>query len=397
MRHLTLSPHQKEVLKALSVRPIQLEEGPRWISLMRKHHYLGLKALVGKSMGYVAEYQGQWLALLGWSAAALECTARDNWIGWAPVLKWQRISYVANNSRFLILPETRIPNLASRVLALNLKRLAEDWETAHGHQVVVAETFVDPSLFRGSCYKGGGWLELGMTSGWGRSGKKYYRHGNPKMVLVRQLAERGRQLLADPQPHEIFKEVKPMKLTVAHAGSLLDALRGLPDPRQRRGIRHRYKNILAMAICAVMSGAKSFTAIGEWAAATNQNMRRRLGCRKDKVGRYIAPSEPTLRRALQESQPDQIDEVLGGWLCLLNKERAEGIAIDGKTLKGARQDSGRQVHLISAFMHRQGVVVAQKQVEEKANEITEVIPLLEPLDLEGQVITADAMHTQKNW
>jgi len=93
---------------------------------------------------YVAHHDNRWLALLGWGAAALKCKARDQWIGWTQALKLQRLALVANNSRFLILPDVNVPNLASRVLALNLKRLSDDWLETHGHPIYLAETFVDP-------------------------------------------------------------------------------------------------------------------------------------------------------------------------------------------------------------------------------------------------------------
>ena len=111
---------------------------------MRTHHYLGLGALVGRSLRYVAEYKGQWLALIGWASAALKCAARDGWIGWARPLQWQRIGLIANNCRFLILPGPRVSNLASKVLGTNLARLSADWQAVHGQALVLAETFVDP-------------------------------------------------------------------------------------------------------------------------------------------------------------------------------------------------------------------------------------------------------------
>lgn len=391
-----LTPTQCELLREVEVRLVTPEEGERWYSLMRSHHYLGLKALTGESLCYVAQWEGQWLALLGWGGPALECGPRDRWIGWKPVIKWQRINYIVNNSRFLLLPGPRIPNLASRVLALNLKRLAEDWLDTYGHEVLMAETFVDPTRFSGSCYKGCGWFELGMTSGWRKSGKKYIKHNRPKKIFVRPLRLDAVEVLSNPQPHDIYQEVKPMKLSIKDAEALMEVLRGLPDPRYARGRRHSQSSMLAVAICAVLSGAKSYVAIGNWASLCAPEMLERLGCRRNpSTGRRQAPSEPTLRRCLQSINADIIDQALGQWLAQMSLCRKQAIAIDGKTLRGAKDGSGRQVHLLSAFLHRQGVVVAQKQVAAKSNEITAVPDLLEDIDIQGRVITADAMHTQK--
>ncbi|MCJ7685251.1 MAG: DUF4338 domain-containing protein [Desulfobacteraceae bacterium] len=123
------------LLDYLVVRPIKAGERTEWDRLMSKHHYLGFKALVGESIRYVAELNNIWFALLGWSSAALKCQPRDSWIGWSQAIQWQRLHLIANNSRFLILPNVHIPNLASKVLSLNLKQITNDWQVIHGHPV----------------------------------------------------------------------------------------------------------------------------------------------------------------------------------------------------------------------------------------------------------------------
>ena len=133
---------------------------------------MGFKSLVG-------ELRGQWVALLGWSSAALQCRPRDAWIGWSQVIQWQRLHLIANNSRFLVLTGINIPNLASKTLSLNLKRLSKDWQEIHGHPILLAETFVDISRFQGTCYKAANWIFLGLTQGFGKSAKRYYHHGQP--------------------------------------------------------------------------------------------------------------------------------------------------------------------------------------------------------------------------
>ena len=107
---------------------------------MREHHYLGFERIVGKALHYVACFEEQWVALLGWGSAALKCSARDRFIGWDKPLQFKRLHLIANNVRFLILPGWNIPNLASRLLALNVKRLSLDWLCFHGHPVLLAET-----------------------------------------------------------------------------------------------------------------------------------------------------------------------------------------------------------------------------------------------------------------
>lgn len=384
-------------LKLLVVRPIRTGEEREWDRLMAAHHYLGFQQLVGESLKYVAELEGRWVALLGWGTAAFKCGPRDKWIGWAPEQQWQRLKFVANNQRFLILPGVRVKNLASKVLAENTKRLSQDWERIYGHPVVLAETFVDQARFSGTCYLAAGWRALGRTRGYGRNGGRYFHHGNPKTVLVKPLRPDARELLtaAFPPPELMAKEaaVDLNRVAIGGKGGLLEALAELKDPRKRRGIRHSQVSILAVAVCACLSGARSYAAIGEWAAELPQDLLRRLGCRwHEEKRRYIPPSEPTIRRTLQSVDADELDRILGEWLSA--QCEGDALAVDGKTLRGSGGGDGKPVHLMAALVHKEGVVVAQRAVDEKSNEITALRPMLEPLDLRGKVVTADAMHAQ---
>ncbi len=383
-------------LRSVVVRLVRPGERAEWDRLLRQHHYLGFRGWVGESLRYVAEQQGRWIALLGWCAAALKCQARDRWIGWPEVVKWQRLRLVVNNARFLILPGPRVANLASRVLSLNLKRLSADWQVVHGHAVFLAETFVDPRRFAGTCYRAAGWLELGPTRGYRRRAGRYEAHGEPKIVWVRPLVRQAAQRLCTLGGEAMVQSPpRPMRLSAAKAEELLRVLMRLPDPRQRRGRRHDQMSILAVAICAVLCGARSYVAMGEWAQRCHQNLLRRLGCRRDAGGRYVAPSEPTIRRQLQSIDAEQVDRALSGWYASLAGSEGQAVAIDGKTLRGARRANGSQVHLLSAVLHGVGVTLGQCEVAEKSNEIPAARVLLEGLELRGRVVTADALHTQQ--
>lgn len=387
--------------ESLVVRPILFPERHEWDSLMNRHHYLGFRAIVGEAIRYVAILDGRWVALLGWGAAAFKSRHRDGWIGWTPDVQWRRLTFIANNVRFLILPDVHIPNLASRILGRNLKRLSSDWQAVYGHPILLAETFVDTSRFRGTCYRAAGFLPLGETRGFRRNGGKYYPHGKPKTILVRSLRPDARRLLSDPFSNpELFREEGIMDIrTLALDGKngLIEHLRRIPDHRKARGIRHRKLSILAVAICAVLSGAKTFAAAGEWAARCSQSMLARLWCPKNSgTGNYVPPSEPTIRRFLQEVDAAAVDQAVSAWLETQLPKSKDALAIDGKTLRAAKRKEGPPVHLVSAFLHQQNVVIAQQAVDAKSNEITAVRPLLEPVDIQGCVVTADAMHAQKD-
>ena len=386
--------HNRFLFDSLIVRPILPTERCNWDALMAKHHYLGFKSLVGRSIRYVAEVHDRWVALIGWASAALKCSVRDAWIGWPQAIQWQRLHLIANNSRFLILPHAHIPNLASKILSLNLKRLSSDWQSIHGHQLLLAETFVDAARFTGTCYKAANWICLGQTRGFGKCAQNYYHHGQPKAVFVRPLHKRTLHWLTQPLANDrLIRKVAPMKFTKKQLEFLIEALRSLPDPRFKRGRRHRKISILAIAICAVLCGARNYAAIAQWATNRTQNQLKRLWCRfNENTQRYQPPSEPTIRRLLQSVDAEAVDHAIYGWLHSLFSGSA--VAFDGKVLKGARHEDGSQVHLLSAIVHQQAITIAQKQIASKTNEIPTARPLLQPLDLKGKVVTGDAMHTQ---
>lgn len=106
--------------------------------------------------------------MLGWQAAVLHSRDRDEWIGWPLALLRQRLHLIANNARFLLLPGEFCPNLASRILALNLRRLSADWQAVYGHLIALAETFVEAPRFTGTCCRAANWIEVGWTRGFSR-------------------------------------------------------------------------------------------------------------------------------------------------------------------------------------------------------------------------------------
>ncbi len=185
-------------LHALEVRPLQAAERPLWKTLLARYHYLGYHRSVGEQLGYVAFLDGQLVACLAWGAAAYRSAPRETYLGWDVATKRARLPLVAQNIRFLLLPWVRIPHLASKILATNLRRLSADWQARYGHGLLLAETFVDPTRFRGTCYRAANWVGLGPTRGAGKRGNRYRRHGVPKLVFVYPLHPRARERLAAP-------------------------------------------------------------------------------------------------------------------------------------------------------------------------------------------------------
>jgi predicted transposase YbfD/YdcC len=183
---------------------------------------------------------------------------------------------------------------------------------------------------------------------------------------------------------------------VTGAGSLvpeglLEVLTGMADPRKRRGVRHRLAVVLAIALAATRAGARSFTAIAEWATDAPVGVLARLGAG------LTRPSESTIRRVLHRVPGDAFDEVIGAWMWLRTSTISgrRVIAFDGKTVKGAKDTAGALVHLLSGLCQRSGAVLAQVAVGAKTNEIPVLATLLGRLDITDAVITADALHCQR--
>lgn len=179
------------------------------------------------------------------------------------------------------------------------------------------------------------------------------------------------------------------RLPLAGAGGLMDLLQAITDPRKPRGVRHSVVSIVALATCACLAGARSFEAIAQWAAECSREALNRLGCR-----RPTPPSEPTFRRVLQQVDAGALDASLGAWLARQTSLAGQGIAVDGKTLRGGHDGAHKAPHLLSALLHQEGLVLAQRQVGEHTNEIPSLQPLLDDVNIAGAVVTADALHTQ---
>jgi len=200
--------------------------------------------------------------------------------------------------------------------------------------------------------------------------------------------------LSSPIPSALTQLADAVPLQVAEAGHLLAYLATVPDPRAERGRRHPLVAILAMAAAAVLTGARSMTAIAEWAADAPQPVREALGARRDAPAHWVVPCEATIRRTLARLDPEALAGVIGAWLADRDHpdQRRRAVAVDGKTLRGARR-GGRQVHLLAAMEHTTRRVLAQREVDGAPGEVPGLKPLLERLDLAGTVVTADALQT----
>lgn len=171
---------------------------------------------------------------------------------------------------------------------------------------------------------------------------------------------------------------------------LVERLRVLPDPRRRRGVRHPFVAVLLVAASAVVAGARSYAAIGQWSANAPQHALARLGARVvGALGVRVAPSAATIRRVVGLVCPGGLADLTGA-----DPAGSDSVAVDGKAARGSRHGELPAAHLLAA-MTGDGRTVTQLRVPDKTNEITCFAALLAPYDLTGVTVTADALHTQR--
>jgi len=348
-------------LSDIKVRPVERHEESQYKMLMVDHHYLGDLAKIGESIWYVATHGEQWVALISISAAALKCGVRDRWIGWDFTSQYGRLKLIANNSRFLILPDWHRPNLGSRVLSLVQRRLVGDWQTRFGHPLFLLETFVDPSRFYGGVYRAANWLELGLTRGYRRTHAGYSAQaGTPKRVFVYPLCPHPQTRLRQADRAQLQLTGKPNLMLTANQMTLLPTLfLDIPDPRSKLGRRHRLSTVLSIATAATLCGMTGYKAMAGWAQDLGQKARARFGCRRENGG-YVVPSESIIRDVLIRTQPDVIDRALGQWNAIFLPQD-NCLAVDGKTMCNAMDDKGAQTHILSAVGHDSAVCYTQKK------------------------------------
>ena len=348
-------------LNQISVRPILKQEETKYLQFLEKYHYLGAIPKIGETLWYVATYQAQWAALISFSAAALKCTARDQWIGWSYRHQTGRLKLIANNSRFLIFPAVSDKNLGSRILSLCLKRLSDDWVEKYGHPVLLVETFVDPERFHGGVYRASNWQAIGYTRGFRRTTKGYSAQTeHRKLIFVKPLHRQTQAVLSQSQLSHHFNlgEIK-MKITMQQMRSLPSFFKDINDPRRAQGRRHRLSTVLGIAAGAVLCGMRSYEAIFDWADSLTQKSREHFRCRYDK-GRYSVPSLSIIRDVLTRVDPSELESAFIAWNKVYAKDD-ESLAIDGKTMCNAIDEKGRQTQIMSAVGHSTGICYAQKK------------------------------------
>ncbi|MDE0262713.1 MAG: ISAs1 family transposase [Bryobacterales bacterium] len=408
-------------LREVQVRTVRPAEEERWNELMRQHHYLGFRKLCGNRLRQIAVHGERWLGLLGWQSAALHCAARDRWIGWTSLQRQQRLFLVVNQSRFLLLSAAgQHPGLASRVLGQSLRQLPREWQRRHGAPLLLAETFVDPRFFDGTCYRAANWIEVGRTQGFGRvrgGAIGYQPHGVPKRVLVYPLQpDAAAQLAAERAPAHWQAHRPVITLKPDQWRSLRAFLDQVSDGRSRRGLRYPLSTALTLLIAGRLAGCQTLTELCDFGRALSQETLAQIGSRRrPQSGRDEAPGISSWHYIIKQVDSAQVEDLMAAWVAEqvpeMQADSADGeppvqaVAMDGKVLRGSYdRDLGaagrpldkRAQQQVSALDLASGLVIGQRGfsgLKDEAEGVTlrELATQLQP----GTCVIADALHTDR--
>jgi hypothetical protein len=393
-----------EALRGLKLREWREEEVETYVGLLDRHHYLGSPHVRRRHLCQVACYEGKAVALIIWTTASAKLAGRESYVGWDSRTRQKRLGWLVQNNRFLLLPSKRPPNLASRVLGLAVKALPDAWERRVGKRPLLAETFVDPEGYKGTCYHAAGWTNCGRTAGYARvSGRDFYQDNErPKNLWLKALSSDALDRLRDPSrllPGEDPKARAPgaMPVKAKQAESLSQALRTVKDPRSRRGREYPLGAMLATAVLALCCGAKSVSDIFRFCQDLSSSQRRNLGFRSKPVAPRVVPppGEGCWRKVLSMVDPEELTKALNGWLQVQSKQGTlpELLSIDGKVI------GNNLATLVSLVDARDGSPVAQAAAPGNGQEhklTDQLVKALPQRALEGKTVKGDALYSNKN-
>jgi hypothetical protein len=158
-------------------------------------HYLGYQQPTGAQLKYLAFFEERPIACLSFGPAAFKVAPRDQFIGWNPAQRIERLPWVVNNDRFLIAPWVSVRALSSWLLSRCLRRLRQDWQEVYCHDLALAETFVQQDCFEGTSYAAANWLCLGQTQGRGRNDRLNEAALPIKTIWIHPLRKDFRKML----------------------------------------------------------------------------------------------------------------------------------------------------------------------------------------------------------
>ena len=393
-----------DLLDRVTLRLMEDSERAQFDQLLEEVHYLKSSRIGGRHLRYVAEADGKWVAILTFSGASPHLKSREKWIGWSPRQRARRLGFIINNSRYLLLVEREHhPNLASKILGLAMRRVAQDWLERWEQKPLLVESFVDEARYRGTSYRACGFEQVGASAGFSRNARDYYtEHGHAKALYLKELQPGARKILCRPKLPKALQDAEadiagPCPLKAGELGSLYERFRTLKDPRcNGHGLHHRVASTLACAAVATLLGAGSYQGYEDICKRLTHRQLRALHCYYDRKKEcYVVPSDSTFYRVLNLVEPADFEAIVVQWLLEQEVGQLERLAVDGKVLRGTGREDGKPLALLSVVTHQLRTTLRSVQIAEKSNEIPAIKPLLEGMNLEGSLITADAMHCQQ--
>lgn len=386
----------------LKIKLVEPFDQARFDALLKDKHYIGEAKPAGDFLRQVALLDGEWVGLLAWGPASYRLRDRDDWIGWSPTLRAERLKLIVQNRRFLLLGQKgEHPNLASRILGAAVRALPLQWESAFGYRPVLAETFTDIESFQGTCYKAAGWIAVGMSKGYGRHRADFYiRHDRPKKLWLKVLQSDAREVLSAaqlPAPQQGGGSSNAhgvLPVSAVQSRSLMEALQQVPDPRSKNS-SFRIGSILGIIAMALLSGCRDLSAIHRFGQRLKPKQRALIGLPRKRGTRfYKAPCYSVYYRLLASLDTDAFAKVLSGWLSEHSGSLPGCLAMDGKMIR-------ETIGVLSLVDHETGVPVSMALMSQKEGEgdlcemkVGERI-VQQSGRLDGKLVTADALHMQK--
>jgi hypothetical protein len=397
-------------LKSLTVRALEPQEYQRAGELFDREHYLG-DLPQGRQLLQVVEYKGQWVALLDWGPATLKLSDREEWIGWTPQQRAERLGLVVLNRRFLVLAKTRMPNLASRSIALATKALPDHWNQAHGYKPLLAETFSDIEQYEGTCYKVSNWTACGQTKGFERHRIDYYRkHGRPKKLWVKTLNRNARRILTAMDLPLAYRKAlntdtpeRDLPLKKDQLQSLGNFLReNFTDPR-RTNRTFPCWSLLVLISMALFAGRDNLASIQRYGQFLTRTQRGWLRFPRNKDSTFLkTPSYTALRNLLIQIDPHQLADCLNQWLHANLGTLPRALAIDGKWIRDralslclSDHETGAPAAMGFAKEKTKNDDAQSKDDYKREGEQTVAMRLYATTHLENATITGDALNNNK--
>ena len=371
----------------------------RFDKLLDEQHALGARQPKGRSLyQVVCDEEDRWIALFLWTGACWHLRPRDEWIGWDPVLRSERLQLIVHQARFLILAQARDSRWASSVLAASERDLPKQWEEAFGYRPLLLETFTDPEVQAGTSYRAAGWQEVGFSRADGKHYADIYPGAlHPKKLWLKPLEAQARQKLcaAELGPAQeagvAGHAATRCALRMPQLDSLYNVFRALPDPRSRK--RYPLGAVLVIVALGLLRGAVHLSTIARLASKLTQAQRKQLRLPFKKGTKFRSvPSYAVFREVLQQIHLETLAERLTTWMQAQAGELPRTLAVDGKVI---RDKLGLIVALVDTEDGTPVAVAANPEGKGHELKTTQQLLASPQVSLRNATVTADSLHCQK--